>query len=374
MLPSRPLPEVLSDILTLQGAVLEKTPDDCLEFLAPPVLSEMLGIPEHGKMSFAYQPAPGEAISAAYDSDLFRAIARLFPEKNQLAMALYPSPALNMAKMSGSVEEKIVLANATFRLKQTESRAIRYLLGFFKYTALSDEKREGLMSLLVNELNLSTSAAGERLTEIMGALQEADPDKKPNPEITKVFQAARSAAALAVVEELGPFGQSLNKRLNRDIKRVFEYYETIKIETQKAMEKKALSGEQSVEKQREKVNAIETEKRWKIQDLISKYALNIRIELVAFIVVETQSPVFWIEIKRRLSSRPFPLTYNPLLRKWDPLPCESCFYPRGGYSICDDKLHIICSACFKKCSQCGKPFCSACHKHGCPRCSKGTAQ
>ena len=371
MVPGRPLPEVLSDILALQGAVLEKTADDCVEFLSPPSLSKMLDIPEHGRMSFTYQPSRGDAISAGYDSDLFRAIASVFSGESRITIATYPSPALNIQKMAGTVSEKIVLTNATFRLQKVETRTFNYLLGFFKYTALSDEKKEGLISLLANELNLSTCVPGEHIMGIMEGVKEADPGKKPRPEITKVFPAACSAASTAVAEELDPFIKSLDKRLNRDIKRVFEYYETIKIETQKVMEKRALTGEHPSEKQREKVNAIETEKRWKIQDLISKYALNIRVEPVAAILIETQSPVFWLEIKRRLSSRLFPLTYNPLLRKLDPLPCESCFYPRGGYSICDEKLHITCSACFKKCAQCGKPFCSACHKHGCPRCSKG---
>ncbi len=371
MAPGRPLPEVMSDILAFQGAIIEKTADEGLEFLSPPSLAAILGIPEHGKMSFTYQSSHGEAISAGYDSDLFRAMANVFSGKSRLAMAAYSSPSLNIEKMSGSIAEKIILTNATFRLQKAETRAVNYLLGFFQYTALSDEKKEGLIPLLVSDLNLATCAPGEHITEIVEGLQEGVRDQKPKPEITKVFQAACSAVSTVVGEELSPFIKSLDKRLNRDIKRVFEYYETIKIETQKAVGKRALSGEQSVEKKREKVNAIETEKRWKIQDLISKYALNISIEPVAAIVIETQSPVFWLEIKRRLSSRPFPLTYNPLLRKLDPLPCESCFYPRGGYSICDDKLHIICSACFKKCPQCGKPFCSACHKHGCPRCSKG---
>jgi len=374
MAPTRSLPEVMSDILAFQGAIIEKTADECLEFLSPPSLAALLGIPEHGKMSFTYQLPHGEAISAGYDSDLFRAMANVFSGKSRLAMAAYPSPPLNIEKISGSVAEKIVLTNATFRPQKVERQAVNYLLGFFQYTALSDEKREGLIPLLAGELNLTTCAPGEHIIEIMEGLREADPEEKPRPGITKVFQTACSAASTVVAEELDPFIKSLDKRLNRDIKRVFEYYETIKTETQKAVEKRALSGEQSVEKKREKVNAIETEKRWKIQDLISKYALNIRIEPVAAIVIETYSPVFWLEIKRRLSSRLFPLTYNPLLRKWDPLPCESCFYPRGGYSICDDQLHILCSACFKKCSQCGKPFCSACHKHGCPRCSKRAAK
>jgi hypothetical protein len=46
MAPGRPLPEVMSDILAFQGAILEKTADECLEFLSPPSLSAVLGIPE----------------------------------------------------------------------------------------------------------------------------------------------------------------------------------------------------------------------------------------------------------------------------------------------------------------------------------------
>jgi hypothetical protein len=119
------------------------------------------------------------------------------------------------------------------------------------------------------------------------------------------------------------------------------------------------------------LDAVEGEKRWKIQDLVSKYALNVRIEPVCIIDIETESLLFWLEIKRRLSSRAFPLTYNPLLKKVDSLPCEGCFYPRGTYYICDEKLHILCATCFRKCPDCGRQYCSVCHPKGCPRCSKG---
>src|SRR4030067_1665913 len=85
-------------------------------------------------------------------------------------------------------------------------------------------------------------------------------------------------------------------------------------------------------------------------------------------LIETQSPVFSIEIKRRLSSRLFPLTYNPFLKGVDPLPCEACFYPRGGYWLCDEKLHLLCANCFQKCPHCYKEFCPLCHKNSCPRC------
>jgi hypothetical protein len=373
---SRPLPEVLADILTLEGALLERTEDGCLEFVVPPSLSETLGIPEHGKLSFAYHPFDESVIRASYESEFFRSVDRLFLGRGKMAKAVYSSQFQNIEKVSKWVSEKIALSNASFRLQKVDNQRIAYALIFFKYVAISDEKREGVFSLLINEQNLSTFSLNANLTAFWEDLKEPEEILTRSEGISKALQAGFSAASLMVKEEFEPFIKSLGRRLNRDIKRVSEYYETLKVEIQKAFEKKVFLGRGTPEEQNEegnrilseKLDAVEGEKSWKIQDLISKYALNVRIEPVCIIDIETESLVFWLEIKRRLSSRTFPLSYNPLLKKVDSLPCESCFYPRGTYYICDEKLHILCATCFRKCPNCGRHYCSACHPKGCPRC------
>jgi len=373
---SRHLPEVLADILNLEGALLERTDDGCLEFVVPPSLSETLGIPEHGKLSFAYQPYDESVISASYESEFFRSVDRIFSERGKMAKAVYSSQLPNIEKVSKWVSEKIALSNASFRLQKVDHQRIDYALIFFKYVALSDEKREGIFSLLINEQNLSTSPLNANLTAFWEDLKESKEFLTRNEGISKALQAGFSAASLIVKEEFEPFMKSLERRLHRDIIRVFEYYETLKGEIHKAFEKKFISGRDSPEAQNEegrkvlsgKLDAVEGEKRWKIQDLVSKYALNIRIEPVCIIEIETESLVFWLEIRRRLSSRIFPLSYNPLLKKVDSLPCESCFHPRGTYYLCDEKLHILCATCFKKCPDCGREYCSVCHPKGCPKC------
>lgn len=373
---SRPLPEVLANILTLEGALLERTDDDYLEFVVPPSLSETLGIPEHGKLSFAYHPFDESVISASYESEFFRSVDRLFSGRGKMAKAVYSSQLPNIGKVSKWVSEKIALSNASFRLQKVDNQRIAYALIFFKYVALSDEKREGIFSLLINEQNLSTSPLNANVTAFWEDLKEPKEILASSEGISKSLQAGFSAASLIVKEEFEPFIKSLERRLNRDIIRVFEYYETLKGEICKAFEKKFFSGRDSPEAQSEeerkvlsgKLDAVEGEKRWKIQDLVSKYALNIRIEPVCIIDIETESLVFWLEIKRRLSSRTFPLSYNPLLKKVDSLPCEACFHPRGTYYLCDEKLHILCATCFRKCPDCGREYCSVCHPKRCPRC------
>src|SRR4030043_1389141 len=375
---SRPLPEVLADILTLEGALMERTGDGCLEFLVSPSLSKTLGIPEHGKLSFAYHPFDESVISASYESEFFRSVDRLFSGRGKTAKAVYSSQLPNIEKRSKWASEKVALSNATFRLQKVENQRVAYALIFFKYVALSDEKREGIFSLLVNEQNLSTFALNGNLTTFWEDLKEPEEVLTRSEGISKALQAGFSAASLIIREEFEPFIKSLERRLNRDIIRVFEYYETLKSEIHKTSEKKFFSEKESSEEQSEegrkvlsgRLDVVEGEKRWKIQDLVSKYALNIRIEPICIIDIETESLVFWLEVRRRLSSRIFPLSYNPLLKKVDSLPCESCFHPRGTYYLCDEKLHILCATCFKKCPGCGREYCSVCYPKGCPRCKK----
>ena len=375
---NRSLPDVLADILTFKGALLERIEDGYLEFVVPPSLSKTLGVPEHGKLSFAYPPFDESVISASYESDFFRSIDRLFPGKGKIAKAVYSSHLPNIEKVSRWVSEKIALSNASFRLQKVDNQKIAYALIFFKYVALSDEKREGVFSLLVNEENFSTFPLNANFTAFWEDLKEPEEIYTKGERISKALRAGFSAASLIVKEEFEPFIKSLERRLNRDIIRVFEYYETLKSEIHKTFEKKFFSEKESSEEQSEegrkvlsgRLDVVEGEKRWKIQDLVSKYALNIRIEPICIIDIETESLVFWLEVRRRLSSRIFPLSYNPFLKKVDSLPCESCFHPRGTYYLCDEKLHILCATCFKKCPGCGREYCSVCYPKGCPRCKK----
>ena len=382
MVESRPLPEVFADIFAQEGAILEEKGDGCLEFIIPSFLSRSLNIPEHGILGFSTQCAREGTIAASYESELFRTIERLFAMKGRMARATFPSQPPNIEKLSRWVSEKVILSNAVLRLQKVEDRRIVFPLIFFKYAALSDEKREGVFSVLVNDQNLSVQLLNEQWLDFWGELKESDeaPGRVGN-ETLRALHAGISAASLIAREELDPFIKGLGKRLNRDVERVFEYYETMKSETRKAFGRKGLSerddpshAEEAKEKLAQKLGAIEGEKRWKIQDLIDKYALKATIEPFCVIEIETHSPVFWMEMKRRLASRPFPLPYNPLFKRMDPLPCEACFYPRGAYFLCDEKLHVLCSNCYRKCKECHKEYCPICYRDQCPKCGRKKPQ
>ncbi len=424
---NRTLPDVIADILTYNGSLVEKTDEGSLEVIVPQKVSEILSLQEHTRLYFSYDDARHNAVYASYDSELFKSVAKLFAGRGKFSIARLETSIPNTEKLTKVISGKISFSNATFRLEKTESKDISYLLLYFKYIALSDEKREGILPILINQMNLSTMPLENGINGIIERLKESDSELESHkPESIKVFQAAYSAAAHMIQERLKDFVKSLERRLSRDIKRVYEYYGTLRDETlglieqnvfqvsmsalisserkkalkykdhflkeqtlkaaekmeQQYLENKAriekmikekkweLRRDEKIDKLLTKLDIIETEQKWKIQDVIAKYALNAQIEPVAVIRIETLASVFWINIKRRLASRLFPITYNPIVRQFDALPCESCFNPYGGYYICDDNLHIVCSNCFKTCSFCGKQYCKACYKDKCPKCQK----
>jgi len=368
---SKPLPEVIANILTSYGAIVSNADSETLEYIAPKELSEIFRVPEYGKIGFAQDSSNPEIIQGYYDSALFKSIKKFLLEKGKIGLSSAPAFTPNAKKLSQGLSAAIGFSNATFRMKTPEQGKIPYALIFFKYSALSDDKKEGLCAILINESNRSTTLLNENLTyNILNAVADVKTEDLPKNEMNEeIIQSAHCAATIAIKKNLKDFTKSLERRLNRDIKRVYAYYETLKTETKKLIKKAEKNPkEDAIKKLSDKLEAIDAEQRWKVKDLISKYILKIDIDLVSIIRIETQSTLFWIDIKRRNGIRSFALTYNSLLKRIDPLPCEACFYPQGYYYVCDTHLHIICADCFKICPHCGKKYCSVCFPKSCPKC------
>jgi hypothetical protein len=372
---NRTLPKVISEILTYKGAIVEEKDNGCLEVLCPDNLFDPLGLKEHAVLCFSYDQTERGAVYASYDSELFKAMAGLLKDRGRFSLVSFKPSFPNTEKLLKNLHGKIVFNNATFRPQNMEIKNISYLLCYFKYIALSDEKQEGIMQVLINELNLSASSFGNSGIELEDAVEELKDIGRYN--IKTVLQSSYCAGTEITKEKLKDFIRSLERRLNRDIRRVYEYYGALKNEAVIGAKKKIVSTEDKgvreeiAEALKRKINAIETECTWKVQDLITKYSLNIRLETVSVIRIETHAPVFWINIMRRLATRLFPVTYNPIIKQLDDLPCELCFYPRKPYYVCDDKLHIVCGNCFNACHSCGKQYCGICYKNECPMCNKG---
>lgn len=361
---SSSLGDFTARLLTESGAVLEPRGDG-LEVLLPADVAVVLEIPEHANLSFSGDSREG--ISVAYDSELLKNMARLMGDGGRFSTVSLAPPSVRLEKLEERLEKKVVFHNAVFHVERKEEKRISYLLGYSKYSALSDDRQEGILACLINELNLSAQKTTSETLDLIDICAEEPVGKAERESSERVLTAFWHAQEKIVKEELSDFLLSVERRMNRDIRRVHDYYQTLIHEHRQWQERKAAAAEEK-EKTVGKIEAIERELKGKIQDLIGKFSLELQIEPISFIRIETMSPTWWLSVKRRKEARPFPLTYNPILKSLDPLPCEACFYPAKGHYVCDDRLHIVCRQCFAPCLRCGKIYCGACHPKGCPRC------
>jgi hypothetical protein len=353
-----------ANLLTESGALVE-THGDSLEVLVPPEVAGVLEISEHAHLSFAGETRDG--ISVSYDSEILKRMARLIGEQGKFATVGLAPPSLRLDKLEDRLDEKVAFNNAVFHVERKEEKRLSYLLGYFKYSALSDDRQEGILACLINELNLAVQKTTPEILDLLVHWGEASTGEAERQSSEKVLGALWHAQSKIVNEALLDFLTSVERRMNRDIRRVHDYYHTMIHEQRQLLEKKAEAPEER-QKAVGKIEAIENELKRKIQDVIGKFSIDVALEPISFIRIEATVPIFWLAVKRRKETRPFPLTFNPILKSLDPLPCEACFYPRKGHYVCDDHLHIVCRECFAPCPRCEKIYCAACHPKGCPRC------
>ena len=353
-----------ADLLAESGALVERSGEG-LEVLLPAEIARILDIPEHANLSFLGQRHEGIAVS--YDSEILKKMAGLMGDRGKFATLDLEPSSVRREKLEDRLGDKLIFHNAVFQVDRTEEKPISYLLGYSKYSARSDDRQEGIVGCLVNELNLSVQKMTSDILDLVPN-ETAEPIGQAERESSeRVLKAFWQAQLKIVKETLSDFLISMERRMNRDIRRVHDYYQTLIHEHRQALAKKLAAQEDKAQSER-KMEAIEWELKGKVQDLVGKFSIDLQLEPISFIRIETISPIFWLSVKRRKEARQFPLTYNAVLKSLDPLPCEACFYPRKGYYVCDDRLHILCRECFAPCVRCDKIYCSACHPKGCAKC------
>ena len=353
-----------ADLLAENGAVVELSSEG-LEVLLPAEVAGVLEIPEHANLSFLGDRREG--IFVSYDSEILKKMAGLMGDRGKFATVGLAPPAVKLEKVEDRLGDKLVFHNAVFQMERKEEKPISYLLGYSKYSAISDDRQEGIVGCFINELNFSVQKATLETLDLIAYEQQVSTGQAEREASEKVLKALWQAQLKIVQETLTDFLISTERRMNRDIRRVHEYYQTLIHEHRQALAKK-LAAQEEKERTESKIEAVERELKGKVQDLVKKFSIDLQLEPISFIRIKTMSPIFWLSVKRRKEARQFPLTYNPVVKSLDPLPCEACFYPRKGYYVCDDSLHILCRECFSPCARCDKIYCRACHPKGCPKC------
>jgi hypothetical protein len=373
----------VAELLERRGAAIEPLGPDRLEVLAPTALQRELGWPELAHLNFGAERAEG-TIAIALEGDWLERFGALVAEAGRWSeralrpVASVPPP----GDPELVIERALDLPNAVWRLQGISAIWTRCLMLTFRYTAVSDEKREGLILL---GLNLATGAVvNDILARLRPALAQPEwhvPDADARREAPPGWSEAKLANRLhplleaLVRESVEPFLRAMRRRLERDRNRVHAYHDDLRrASLQRLAALARAEGERAVaDRRREtlRVEAIEREYRVKLDDLRRNYALRVTVEWVQALDLYLPVQRFDVLIRRRKGERSIKLDWHPLVKAAEPPVCEAGLGCDRVRLVCDDKLHLTDLAGQAPCASCGKPFCRACFA-ACPRCPRSS--
>jgi hypothetical protein len=375
------LRDFVAEVLERRGAAVEMTEPDGLEVLAPKAVRDALSWPELALLGFGPQ-RPERAIPIGLEGDWLDRFGALLGEdgrwsERQLTQAGRATAPCDPERV---IEHAIDLPNAVWRLHGVTATFTRCLLLAFRYTAISDEKREGLIWL---GFNLGTGAVIDEIAARLRRLLALEAEwQTPDDEVRAAAGAGWDGAQLQarvrpliddrLELELEPFLRAMRRRLERDRNRVHDYHDDLRRASLKRLAVLAgATGEKAdADRRREtmRVAAIEREYRAKLGDLRHNYALRVTVEWTQ--ALELYVPVQRLEvlIKRRKGERLIRIDWHPLVRAAEPPPCDAGLGLERVRFACDDSLHLVEPAGQAPCPSCGKAFCRACHPAACPRC------
>jgi hypothetical protein len=342
--------------------------------LAPASLQQSLRLSDLERLSFSPDPATGTQL-VTLESDWLDRLGQLLGKVGMKAVYGINVAAPAPADPARLVEHTFSLQNAVYNVVSMRGAWTRYFVLLFRYTAFSDEERDGLLKLCINTANgsvLDETAAQQLLDAVLGGEERgcvlpSETELPPPWTDERLGKLVQRALPERIHLHIAPFVRGLQRRLDRDLVRVHGYYGDLRSESIKRMQKRDGQAREQL-----RLEAIEREYPTKVEDLRQKY--YVRVEVRVSQALELIMPVHRVElmIKRRKATRKIQLDWNPLLRKLDTPACESTYTQSAARVVCDDRLHLVSLAAHAPCSNCQKSYCRACQPRVCPKCKNGS--
>ena len=140
----------VADLLRHEGALVEPIAPEGLEVLAPAPVQRALGVGELSRLGFG-TTLPAAAQRVGLEGDWLERCARLLGKQGRWTRRVVADAARTPGDPQRLLEHELVLDNATFRLLGVAPAWTRYLVMDFRASAVSDDKRDFILRLGVNQ-------------------------------------------------------------------------------------------------------------------------------------------------------------------------------------------------------------------------------
>jgi hypothetical protein len=310
--------------LQLHGAAVERD-DSVIEALIPEKLCALLDTPEHIRISGGAGGA--DQYSVTYGAPLLERMIGGAMDKIPLVDCRLEFDYVKSGGFERLLEEQLVFYGAVSAVETVAEVKTEYALISCRYTAQSDEQKEGMLDMAFNtqtgafvpDLGRALESAGCRM-----AFAPADGDARRK--IASLGGAVERQARSLLQEHLESFRQGMNRRFRRDMANLREYYSSLEAEMRNSLDKAGLSEGARSDRQA-KIDALPAELASKTDDLFKKYSIKVRLFPAAAMLIRTPAKKIVCKLSIGRQTRQIFLTYNPVRRAVDPLSCCCCQKP-----------------------------------------------
>jgi hypothetical protein len=369
-----PIEDFTSRLLARHGALVERDENEIVAVM-PPVLASMLEVAEYQRFTFDRRAATGHAIVVDYDSPLVDRFGRVVEELGRVAVMPAPRLALKTIDPEAAIADAITFHNGVVRDCRVESGRATYVGFVIQHELLSDERVSGMSEVWVNttthsaprlvgviEMLLVTS----RNAECNHGLEEGPPDDLSGT-VAEAWRLGAALARHAVENRLQESIESLRRRREREFIRLREYYQAIDEEIRGRVRRALLKGDdRAATAEASRLEATVRAYRARITDLVDRYRARVRLRPLAVLACTLPVRHVHARLHRRTASRTSTFAWNPIDRAIEPPCCEACGIAASTVTLCDDRVHLLCTGCGGCCETCARPYCRACHER-CPR-------
>jgi hypothetical protein len=245
------------------------------------------------------------------------------------------------------IADRFQFHKSKVRVMKTGEARTRYLILTCRYTAQSDEIKQGLVEICVN---LDTGVVIPDMAQGLASVQKEFSVKKARGLNEKEIEAIRTVVSRygqdLVKDRLTSFVDSMNRRFQRDTASLDAYYQALETEMRQNLNRSGLS-QDLVREREEKIAMIPAELAAKKKDLLNKYGIRIDFKPAAALYLTSACVRVFARLISGRSNTDFTLIYNPVTKDMDPVACQSCGAGTYGLGLSPD-LHINCLDCLAR--------------------------
>jgi hypothetical protein len=324
-------------LLERRGALVDwPSPGRPGEAILTPELARSLGSSQ--EMVRLSCTAGGDTLCVSLASDFLDEAARVLQSEPRIGAFRVPDLYLKGGKIDEAIRRAFTWLNAKVEVRETRAMKLEYHTWWFHAMAVSEDRWETRLRVTINSL----SGAAVEIPDPLG-LWESRPGSADSRRVPWTHQRAAARATTRVQGLAADFIRRMDSRLERDRKRLRDYYHALLREADKKHARSSSSGDP--EKLEARKRAVELELRRKLADLDDRYAMEVTLDPIILVRTELTALAVDLLVWRKQARKVRTVFWNPLLKELEPICCSRCGAETFSVQFTNDDVDPLCPAC-----------------------------